>query len=260
MKRLIAEYLFSPRSTCLGCGSVLGTDRAYLCADCYASVAPLYASGASIHDICENCGEEYVAGRCKACKKRRVATVLTAAAYDYEGAIRSLVHAFKFGGVWRMSGWMAEEMFKACTDGFLDGVTVVTPVPLHPLRRLMRGYNQSQKLAEAFAKKTGLPCKRLLRRVRNTPQQAKLTTQARRSNLKDAFAPLGDITNETVLLIDDVRTTGSTAAECIRTLKSAGASEVRVLTFARATGAKPQSKKYRPDRGKKLVKPEKDPF
>ncbi|MBQ3667618.1 MAG: ComF family protein [Clostridia bacterium] len=260
MNALIKELLFSPRSTCLGCGSVLGTDRDWLCADCYAGLNPLYVNGMAQKRICLNCGEEYVSGFCRVCKKRKVATLEAVSSYEFEGAIRNLVHAFKFSGVWRLNGWMAEEMLKACQSDFLEGVTDVVPTPMHKMRRLVRGYNQSEKLAIAFCKLTGIPINESLKRIRNTKQQVKLKGEARRKNLTGAFECRQDLSGRTVLLIDDVRTTGSTAVNCSKTLLASGASEVRVLTFAQAVNHAPDNKKYAPDRGVKLIKPIKDEF
>ena len=260
MLTILREYLLSPRGTCLGCGSVRGTDHDWLCADCYAALSPLGVNGLSLGSICKNCGEEYTAGTCRICGKRKVETIQTVAAYDYEGPIRKLVHAFKFNGVWRLNEWMAQQMLLACTDGFLDGVTCVTAVPMHTLRRLARGYNQSEKLAKAFSRQANLPYKALIRRVRNTKQQVKLGMEARRQNLKDAFRAIDSPQGESVLLIDDVRTTGTTAIECVKTLLAAGAKEIKVLTFAKAVTHKSDTKKYRPDKGIKRLKPPKDDF
>ena len=254
MMEYIRELLLSPRATCFGCGSVRGTDTAFLCSDCYASIVPLAASGSSISALCANCGEEYAAGTCRVCGKRKVDIVQAAAAYEYEGAIKNLIHVFKFNGVWRMSDWMANEMLRACSDDFLSGVSVVVPVPMHALRKLSRGYNQSEKLAKAFSKKTNIPYAMLLKRVRNTKQQARLSNTARRSNLKDAFKAVKELSAETVLLIDDVRTTGTTAIECVKAMLAAGAKEVRVLTFAKAIVNQNKNRKYRPDREGKLTR------
>ena len=242
MNSWLHEILLSPRSNCLGCGSVRGTDHEWLCSDCYASIVPLVSSGSSVGVICSNCGEEYAASRCSVCGKRNVATLQAAAAYEYEGAVQNLIRAFKFRGVWRMGGWMASEMLRACDDAFLDGVTVVVPVPMHTVRKLVRGYNQSDKLARAFSKLSGIRFEDALKRIRNTKQQSKLSTDARRKNLIGAFRAKKNFLDETVLLIDDVRTTGSTVAECAKALRAAGAKEVRVLTFAKAVVHKPQSK------------------
>jgi ComF family protein len=115
---------------------------------------------------------------------------------------------------------------------------VATAVPLHWRRRWQRGFNQADLLAREIARRSGIPFARILRRVRSTRAQAGLSNTARRHNVVSAFACRralrdGELRGRRVLLIDDVMTTGSTAAACARTLKSAGAARVALLTVAR---------------------------
>jgi ComF family protein len=113
----------------------------------------------------------------------------------------------------------------------------VVPVPLHWSRRLERGYNQSVVLARAVAARLNLPCRLgWLRRVRPTPRQAFLDPEERRANLRDAFRAGRAVKNRSILLIDDVLTTGTTANEASRALRKAGAVRVVVATAARAGG------------------------
>jgi ComF family protein len=119
------------------------------------------------------------------------------------------------------------------------GATVVIPVPLHWRRRWSRGYNQSEALARMLATRLALPCRpRWLRRIRNTPQQTQQTPSARSENVRGAFAarPGSPLAGQTVLLVDDVMTTGSTAGEAARALRAAGAGRVVVAVLARAQG------------------------
>jgi ComF family protein len=112
---------------------------------------------------------------------------------------------------------------------------VVIPVPLHWRRRLARGYNQSEVLARALAGALGLPCRPVwLRRVRPTPQQTRQTPAGRRTNVRGAFRcrPWARLRGRTVLLVDDVLTTGSTCDEAARALRAAGAVRVVVAVLA----------------------------
>jgi ComF family protein len=116
---------------------------------------------------------------------------------------------------------------------------IVVPVPLHWRRRLARGYNQSEALARAVADRLGLPCRpSLLRRVRHTPQQTQQSPAGRRDNVRGAFAArLGRaFAGKSILLVDDVMTTGSTASEAARALREDGAARVVVAVLARAQG------------------------
>ena len=112
---------------------------------------------------------------------------------------------------------------------------VLAPVPLHKRRERGRGYNQSELLAREVGKQTAVPVDTsMLRRIRDTaPQVSMPTPEERRRNIEDAFECTGDVSGLTVLLIDDVVTTGSTMSACARPLMAAGASSVWGLALAR---------------------------
>jgi ComF family protein len=113
------------------------------------------------------------------------------------------------------------------------GADVVIPVPLHWWRRLQRGYNQSESLARALADHLQLPCRpRWLRRFRHTPRQTVQTPAQRWDNVRGVFRARPQVKGKTVLLIDDVLTTGGTASEAARALRAAGASRVVVAVLA----------------------------
>ncbi len=112
----------------------------------------------------------------------------------------------------------------------------LVPVPLHPRRRRERGFNQSALLAREIARRTGkATCPDALCRRVDTVPQAGLSAAARRRNVRDAFAVQrrAAVAGRTVVLVDDVLTTGATALACARRLGEAGAREVRLLTVAR---------------------------
>ena len=116
-------------------------------------------------------------------------------------------------------------------------VDLIVPVPLHIRRLRERGFNQALLLARELSKQTGIPCEqRSLRKIKDTPFQTALKGRERRKNLKAAFRvkKTEEIEGKSVLLVDDVYTTGTTVNECARTLLEAGAATVGVLTLARA--------------------------
>jgi ComF family protein len=112
---------------------------------------------------------------------------------------------------------------------------LVVPVPLHWMRRMGRGYNQSEAVARELAAGIGVPFAHALRRAKWTPQQLQPSREARRANVKGAFLVRkgASVAGKSVLLVDDVMTTGSTLNECARVLKSAGAVRVCVAVLAR---------------------------
>lgn len=154
----------------------------------------------------------------------------------YSGILRKMILRYKFKGNFgwtRLLAHLASSAFRA-----KDTITpdIIVPVPLHPRRLLKRGFNQSLEIARALGEQLEVPVLTDgLTRTRHTPPQTRLGRTARQHNIKDAFQAHPDrITDKTILLLDDVYTTGSTLSECARTLKRAGATRVDVLVLARA--------------------------
>ena len=147
----------------------------------------------------------------------------------YEGALRDVIHAFKYEGRRSLAAPLATLMHGA-GQALLRDCDCVVPVPLHPWRRLRRGFNQARDLAERLDR----PVADALWRIRATPSQMALHADARRTNLRGAFmlSPLATIDGRIVTLVDDVRTTGATLDECAKVLLRGGAREVRALTIA----------------------------
>ena len=157
---------------------------------------------------------------------------------DYDGALKEIIHAFKYEGRRSLARPLGALMRDAGRD-LLDGASCAVPVPLHPWRRMQRGFNQAADLAAGL----NVPVMHALWRRRITPPQTGLTGAARRRNVRGAFrvSPLVSnnairslILDRVVVLVDDVTTTGATLDACARVLEDAGASEIRALTAARA--------------------------
>lgn len=151
---------------------------------------------------------------------------------EYGPPVDEAIKAMKFAGDWARCGWFGRQM--AAHLGLADPRrTLVVPVPMHRLRHWARGYNQALLIAEALAHARGLPLLPMLRRIRHTPPQSTLPAGARRRNLAGAFAarPV-DLSGHDVLLVDDVKTTGSTLAGCARLLRDQGARTIHCAVVA----------------------------
>lgn len=131
---------------------------------------------------------------------------------------RRMIHAFKYRGAWctarEMGGW-----YGGCLkqSGLYDDVDVVVPLPLHPFKRMRRGYNQSEYIAEGIAAQLGIGVdRRSVRRRRNTPSQALKVHRERAANVEGAFCVRYHerLAGRHILLVDDVMTTGSTILSC----------------------------------------------
>jgi predicted amidophosphoribosyltransferase len=125
---------------------------------------------------------------------------------------------------------------------------VLTWVPLGARRRRDRGYDQAEVLALAVGSLAGWPVRAMLRRAVETAPQARRAGMERRNALRGAFAAAGPVEATRVVLVDDVLTSGATAAECASVLRRAGASEVGVLTAARSVGGGVPARCYNPAR------------
>jgi len=151
----------------------------------------------------------------------------------HEDTLRELIHLFKYGRIQTLSKPLGRLLALALPrDRAFD---VIVPMPLHWRKLWQRGFNQSELLAREIGRRTNVPVKNALRRVRFTSAQAGLTNAKRRLNVSGAFRSKknGSLEGKRVLLVDDVMTTGATAASCARALKLAGARQVTLLTLAR---------------------------
>ena len=149
----------------------------------------------------------------------------------YQGVPRRAVRALKYGG----ARDVARPLGRALAAGVPASwqIAAVVPVPLHPSRQRERGYNQAELLAQAMAAELGVPCLPLLTRTRATAQQAKLHASERSSNLAGAFAVRGAVPPGTLLILDDVLTTGSTLLACRDALHAAGVTDLKYAAVAR---------------------------
>jgi ComF family protein len=159
---------------------------------------------------------------------------------EFDERLAQLIHLFKYAKIQTLDRPLGGLLIKGLPPGLAFDVTV--PVPLHPWKRLVRGFNQSELLARELSRRTAIPMADALRRTRNTATQAGLTASHRRQNVAGAFAARNAalVAGKRVLLIDDVMTTGVTLAAASRALRQAGALRVTVLTLARADRRQPQ--------------------
>jgi ComF family protein len=224
---------------CLGCNDIVEAPG-NLCAACwqrFSFVAPPY---------CERCGYPFAqdlggAALCGACSAKPPRYRRARPALVYDDHSRRLILPFKHGDRTDIARACGRWMARAGAE-LLSGADLVTPVPLHWRRLLTRRYNQAQLLARTVVRETGKGsavrlAPDLLRRRRWTGSQSGLRAEERRSNVRQAFDIhprwRAALAGTTVLLIDDVLTTGATIEACVRTLQRGGARHVDVLTLAR---------------------------
>jgi len=224
------SLLYPPR--CLVCRALGETG---LCADCLARVVPVALPS------CRTCGQSVAPPglACPHCRQRRPAYDRARAMGAYEGVLQTAVHHFKYRDRPQLAAPLGL-LLAAYARGNapdLNGLhfDALLPVPMHSVRCRLRGYNQSERLARVVGAELGLPLLvGALVRIRATRPQVGLSGEARRTNLLGAFAVHKPeaVQGKTLLLIDDVVTTGSSLYECSLALKAYGAKAVFALTLA----------------------------
>lgn len=172
---------------------------------------------------------------CRRCRRRARAFDLAWAPYRYEFPLPELVHRMKYGGALPVTRILGSLLGRRLAERGRPGVDAIVPVPLHVARERNRGYNQAREIARFAARDVELPVHdRLVRRNRETAEQASLAAGARRRNLHGAFeVEAGDVPDR-VAIVDDVLTTGATAESLALALRRAGCRRIEVWAVARA--------------------------
>jgi ComF family protein len=233
-----ARHLIYP-GCCLLCGQPLSVEQTNFCSLCREN---LFTDPESICPRCAGTIGPFamIDGRCHACRNESFAFEQVLRLGRYDGLLRQVVLRLKNQRGEGLAELLGECWAKEASPRFAAlHCDSVVPVPLHWRRRWYRGYNQSAALCRGLATCLGLPYHTSwLRRVRHTPQQTAQTPAARKTNVRGAFrarqgAPLA---GRTILLVDDVMTTGATANEAARALRAGGAARIFVAVLARAQG------------------------
>jgi len=207
----------------------------HICPACRDSL-PLVAA-----PLCPVCGIPFAGTgdnhRCGACLTHPPHFDLARAPFLYEGAIRELIHTFKYNRQTHLRAPLARLTLERL-GGFLaeQQPHLIVPVPLHRSRLRQRGFNQAVLLGQVLSRQLALPIRPdVLIRNRRTEPQIELASAERRQNVKGAFSVSrpDSVTGKRILLLDDVMTTGSTMGECAKELKKAGAELVIAATIAR---------------------------
>lgn len=229
----VAALLFPPQ--CLLCFGVEVTGpRDYLCAACMQRVhdeplPPLRF--AHIHqpfDCIPDCDFDFAAWKYSGTME------------EVPNAMEMLIPQMKYHNprpsLAKFLGSMAARRMQAAVQPHMTANTILLPVPLHTVRKRERGFNQSELIAQAIAAEWGTEAwPRALRRIRYTEQQARLKMEERVQNVKEAFAPGRGVSLESrsVILVDDVITTGATISACARVARAMGAKSVGAIALAR---------------------------
>ncbi len=231
MSRVLIHKLFP--ATCLLCLEPGQPPFLDLCRGCEDDF-PRHAGGCA---VCAAPGAEPGA-LCARCRLRRPAFDRAFVPYRYEFPLVELVHRLKYGGQIAIGRILGTLLARRIAERGPPAVDALVPVPLHPAREARRGYNQAGEIARFAGDILALPVlERVALRVRATEEQAALPAIVRRVNVSGAFDALVGCLPQSVAIVDDVLTTGSTADALASALKRAGCRRVEVWAVARAMGA-----------------------
>lgn len=209
---VLSDVLFP--SKCILCGRILAKDELDLCRACRVD-APEYPKGKLKLQFLDS----------------------YAAIWYYEGNVRRSLHRYKFYHARHLADGYGRLLAMKLLTFYPEGFDCLTWVPISPWRKLIRGYDQDQLLAEAVGRELGMTPVPLLKKIRNNPPQSGITGYARRrANVLGIYRAENHekIQGKRILLLDDILTTGATAGECARVLLTAGAEEVHCAVVAAA--------------------------
>lgn len=226
----LAAYFFT--YTCPSCDSFeYDFAKEPLCSKCMEQLKFIQKP------FCHGCGTELdgvldLCSKCISAETRPWAHAISV--FHMKGLGSNLVHRFKYNNCFELGRPLASLAAQAVRDHSID-VDVIVPVPLHWRRQFLRGYNQSEVIAKQLSRELKIPTEKLIARHKHTKQQAKLDKTERENNLIDAFSVIkgANCKKRSILLVDDVMTTGATLTEAAKVLLKEVATEVNVLVLAR---------------------------
>ncbi|MEO6848860.1 MAG: ComF family protein [Chthoniobacterales bacterium] len=226
----LGSLFFPPH--CCACDDRI--DSGYLCATCSSALVRI---GEACCLVCSHSMRGLPTGLCTNCNGRALSFHCVVAVCQSKGVVRELIHRFKYGRELHLRSLLGSLLIEGLQDHRLRHVAFdcITPVPLHPLKLREREFNQAEELAAILSRFSRIPLKNCLKRTRYTVTQTQFDRLIRMRNLQGAFkvGKNHDVSEKTILLVDDVMTTASTLNECARTLLEAGAHAVYGITIAR---------------------------
>lgn len=234
--RLLINLILPPR--CIKCGKILSEHNG-LCPECFSKIDFIsepycYICGHPFSDTTDaKFGIKQICGNCA--KEKKPLFKMQRSAFVYDENSRNLIIDFKFHDKTSSAEVLANMLYVAGRDIWAENPDYLIPVPIHKKRLLKRRYNQSALLCKYLSKKSLIPTDYFsLVRTRNSIPQVSLSGAKRRNNLKDAFAIKANqtLSGKSVVLVDDVKTTGSTLRECAKVLHKAGVKNIYALTLS----------------------------
>lgn len=229
------ELIYPEKNTCFICDKYdeeIG--ERYICFNCERKIKKI------VPPVCTKCSKpinyDKTSELCKECSGDERYFEASKSLYAYEGVIKNAIYNYKYYNKPYFYKFFGNLIIDYINEENYSDYDYILSVPLHRSKLLHRGYNQSELLAKYIANDLSVPYIDALKRTKRTEKQSEHSKEERRKNLKDAFLvkiSSDKIINRSVLLVDDIYTTGSTVNECARALIYYGVNKVYVITIAR---------------------------
>lgn len=232
IKKFVLDLIFP--EFCSGCKK----EGDILCESCLKELRKSF-----IFPKCFCCGARVPAGQrtpagrtCLSCRKNtNIYAFFSSFPYSNE-IVKTLIHKLKYNRIHKIAIILGDELSEYFLKMSLKipADSLIIPIPLHKNKYRKRGFNQSEVIAESLSKNLKIPILAGLKKIKLTPDQTELSGAKRRKNVKGAFLAINwrQIKGKNIILVDDVKTTGSTLEEAAKTLKKAGAKRIWALTIA----------------------------
>lgn len=223
----LKKYFYNPTWRCVACGKEIFEGD--FCKDCKEKLP--------FNDkiVCEHCGRKIIAPEnyCTTCKGKLIYTDKGRSVFNYQPPVNVLIKKMKYGNGRYLADIFSSYLSVTYFKNYFNA-DLVTYIPMTEKSEKKRGYNQSKLLAEFTAKRINLPIEHCLKKIKETTRQAKLSKAERLKNLQGAFKVVDKktVNGKSILVVDDVTTTGSTGEAVAEKLKRAGAKNVYLLTVA----------------------------
>ena len=229
------QFFLPPQCPC--CEKFLEEGQQGVCSNCLSEIRWI------VPPFCSICGIPFISKEieghpCGACMTHRKYFTIARALGAFEGSLQEAIYRWKYEGKTHLTPFLAEWMAEGLNRYWgPDSLDLLIPVPLHPQRLRQRGFNQALLLVKELSRRTGIPYpKTILQKKKSTIPQVNLSGVEREKEVRGTFHVIGreELLGKSVLLVDDVYTTGATVNECSKVLLRGGAERVDVLTLAHA--------------------------
>ena len=229
MRDVLINLLFPLR--CPVCDDIVPSGEGKVCRTCRPKIRYI------LEPTCRKCGRQLNDNAdvfCAECEKTKHIFDRGVALYDYQ-SIKKSIYRFKYKGRCEYADFYAEDIYRHLKDEIQSmKADAIVPIPLHASRKRSRGYNQAELLAKRLSRLTGIPMqKNLVKRIKKTVPQKQLDSHGRQNNLKKAFNINPNVVklNQTIILVDDIYTTGSTIDAVAYEMKRRGIKTVYFIAL-----------------------------